>query len=184
MAKIGRNDPCPCGSGKKYKKCCEDKEPGLLVAEDRSRVQGPQMQLVIDTKDGPFVRNVSTALPRRLQHEQGKEAESATHAAAAMWGLADFVFEPAHRRRNAGVRELGDGVLVLGELGVVLQVKSREPLVTTSNVSVDGFTRQLRRRSLRGPGLSASFAGSQPNSPISAGGAFVWTGTRWNGLWR
>ena len=21
-AKIGRNDPCPCGSGKKYKKCC------------------------------------------------------------------------------------------------------------------------------------------------------------------
>ena len=23
--KIGRNDPCPCGSGKKYKKCCEGK---------------------------------------------------------------------------------------------------------------------------------------------------------------
>ena len=22
MGKIGRNDPCPCGSGKKYKKCC------------------------------------------------------------------------------------------------------------------------------------------------------------------
>ena len=21
---IGRNDPCPCGSGKKYKKCCLD----------------------------------------------------------------------------------------------------------------------------------------------------------------
>ncbi len=20
--RIGRNDPCPCGSGKKYKKCC------------------------------------------------------------------------------------------------------------------------------------------------------------------
>lgn len=23
--KVGRNDPCPCGSGKKYKKCCGDK---------------------------------------------------------------------------------------------------------------------------------------------------------------
>ena len=23
--KIGRNDPCPCGSGLKYKKCCIDK---------------------------------------------------------------------------------------------------------------------------------------------------------------
>ena len=22
MSKIGRNEPCPCGSGKKYKKCC------------------------------------------------------------------------------------------------------------------------------------------------------------------
>ncbi|NCO43949.1 hypothetical protein GW889_00260 [Candidatus Berkelbacteria bacterium] len=21
MKKVGRNDPCPCGSGKKYKKC-------------------------------------------------------------------------------------------------------------------------------------------------------------------
>ncbi len=25
FSKIGRNDPCPCGSGKKYKKCCFDK---------------------------------------------------------------------------------------------------------------------------------------------------------------
>ena len=24
-AKIGANDPCPCGSGKKYKKCCGKK---------------------------------------------------------------------------------------------------------------------------------------------------------------
>jgi preprotein translocase subunit SecA len=21
-SRLGRNDPCPCGSGKKYKKCC------------------------------------------------------------------------------------------------------------------------------------------------------------------
>jgi len=27
--KVGRNDPCPCGSGKKYKKCC-----GASVATD------------------------------------------------------------------------------------------------------------------------------------------------------
>jgi hypothetical protein len=25
-AKAGRNDPCPCGSGKKYKRCCEAKQ--------------------------------------------------------------------------------------------------------------------------------------------------------------
>ncbi|MBQ4048230.1 MAG: preprotein translocase subunit SecA [Clostridia bacterium] len=27
-AKVGRNDPCPCGSGKKYKKCCGFNENG------------------------------------------------------------------------------------------------------------------------------------------------------------
>ena len=26
MNKISRNDPCPCGSGLKYKKCCELKK--------------------------------------------------------------------------------------------------------------------------------------------------------------
>lgn len=26
--KVGRNDPCPCGSGKKYKKCCGAKQAG------------------------------------------------------------------------------------------------------------------------------------------------------------
>jgi len=26
VQKVGRNDPCPCGSGKKYKKCCMLKE--------------------------------------------------------------------------------------------------------------------------------------------------------------
>ena len=25
MAKVGRNEACPCGSGKKYKHCCESK---------------------------------------------------------------------------------------------------------------------------------------------------------------
>lgn len=28
-AKIGRNDPCPCGSGKKFKRCCNI--PGARV---------------------------------------------------------------------------------------------------------------------------------------------------------
>jgi hypothetical protein len=28
MAKTGRNDLCPCGSGQKYKKCCEANQRG------------------------------------------------------------------------------------------------------------------------------------------------------------
>ena len=29
--KIGRNDPCPCGSGKKFKKCHEGREDELAL---------------------------------------------------------------------------------------------------------------------------------------------------------
>ena len=37
-AKVGRNDPCPCGSGKKYKKCCGAQGSVILsgVATSRS----------------------------------------------------------------------------------------------------------------------------------------------------
>ncbi len=30
--KPGRNDPCPCGSGSKYKKCCESQEKKRFIA--------------------------------------------------------------------------------------------------------------------------------------------------------
>ena len=32
MAKPGRNDPCPCGSGKKYKQCCLAKDEAAAHA--------------------------------------------------------------------------------------------------------------------------------------------------------
>ena len=30
--RVGRNDPCPCGSGKKYKNCCLRKGGGGMMA--------------------------------------------------------------------------------------------------------------------------------------------------------
>lgn len=41
---VGRNDPCPCGSGKKHKKCCLPKEealPGYYPLEGHAMVQDP-----------------------------------------------------------------------------------------------------------------------------------------------
>jgi hypothetical protein len=32
MNSVGRNDPCPCGSGKKYKKCCQAKDEASELA--------------------------------------------------------------------------------------------------------------------------------------------------------
>jgi hypothetical protein len=46
MEKVGRNDPCPCRSGKKYKKCCLDK---ATIEEDISlqfaKLQARQKQI-------------------------------------------------------------------------------------------------------------------------------------------
>jgi len=58
---IGRNDPCPCGSGKKYKKCCLSKErEGRTPAPlDQSVPQEPMAlspQTSEDAQDGPWER--------------------------------------------------------------------------------------------------------------------------------
>ena len=33
MTKIGRNDPCPCGSGQKYKRCCLPRDEAAAAAD-------------------------------------------------------------------------------------------------------------------------------------------------------
>lgn len=43
IERIGRNDPCPCGSGVKFKKCCAEKlAPGMPDAQwiDTRAMQG------------------------------------------------------------------------------------------------------------------------------------------------
>jgi tetratricopeptide (TPR) repeat protein len=32
MTKVGRNQPCPCGSGKKYKQCCLEADEAARIA--------------------------------------------------------------------------------------------------------------------------------------------------------
>jgi hypothetical protein len=48
-AKLGRNDPCPCGSGNKYKKCCS--ETGLLVLAEVGKLGQPRKSPSILRRD-------------------------------------------------------------------------------------------------------------------------------------
>jgi hypothetical protein len=42
MANVGRNQPCPCGSGKKYKQCCLARdETAALAAREQQRRDAP-----------------------------------------------------------------------------------------------------------------------------------------------
>lgn len=38
MQKVNRNDPCPCGSGKKYKACCGLAHSGIAYPTDPERL--------------------------------------------------------------------------------------------------------------------------------------------------
>lgn len=64
--KVGRNDPCPCGSGKKFKKCCE-KKTGIerhtfsdLGTENRSSSLG----------------KISTIVAKSMKEESPKQTSS------------------------------------------------------------------------------------------------------------
>ena len=56
---VGRNDPCPCGSGKKYKKCCESKETFSI-----EEAQAEELERILQTfyEEYPERRDVSEYL--------------------------------------------------------------------------------------------------------------------------
>ena len=53
MRKLGRNQPCPCGSGKKYKKCClhNPETKGTIVYTDLDQLSNEIPDLI---KQGKF----------------------------------------------------------------------------------------------------------------------------------
>ena len=55
----------------------------------------------------------------------GIAAESNVRQVAADLGVADFVYLPKRVRRGAAEKEVSDGILMCGEHGAILQVKSR-----------------------------------------------------------
>jgi hypothetical protein len=56
MAQIGRNAPCPCGSGKKYKKCCLEKD----LAESRAASPRDETWPEWEEIENPETEEVST----------------------------------------------------------------------------------------------------------------------------
>ncbi len=62
---IGRNDPCPCGSGKKYKKCCgSPKLSSRSISVVKEGVGSLQQRISGITKSG--ITNASNSLAGRV----------------------------------------------------------------------------------------------------------------------
>ena len=82
--KVGRNEPCPCGSGKKYKRCCETKKSIPLsnkLAFVKDIKDEHVSRLVMDAEHDPRILNnadfwglLGCAIGDAGAHKQAEEA--------------------------------------------------------------------------------------------------------------
>ena len=105
-SKIGRNDPCHCGSGQKYKRCCQEKDE---VAERSARAAAEA------AKPPKPARRAGLDLFRDDIDDELEELTAASNAVIAMVH-AGKLDEAEHAARDLLVRfpEVHDGYDRLG----------------------------------------------------------------------
>jgi hypothetical protein len=70
MKKYGRNEPCPCGSGKKYKKCCLPASKPSKENPSREKPSKRETFVYTDLDD------LSNQVPGLIKQEKYVEAEA------------------------------------------------------------------------------------------------------------
>ncbi len=85
--KVGRNDPCPCGSGKKYKHCC--------YAKDTVKQEEPEETTVAEDTVAESDEPTSGGKRRSREHPHGRQRFDG----ASRGGKSSF--NPGQQRRGA-----------------------------------------------------------------------------------
>ena len=102
MAKIGRNDLCPCGSGKKYKKCC------LASDEAATRAARPAQPAAVAARRPSLASHVQ-------EHDELDELTAASNAVVDMVHAGHFdAAEQAAQDLLARFPDVHDGYDRLG----------------------------------------------------------------------
>lgn len=95
MSKVARNDPCPCGSGKKYKKCCmkKDEEQSISSQEEDAPQERPE-------KHYPPARaaEIDNAFRRAINHLDRNDFDNAARAFRSVLRL-----DPQHYKALTGL---------------------------------------------------------------------------------
>ena len=87
MPKTGRNDPCPCGSGKKYKHCCLEK--------DRAAEFAP----AIAQRDALQAQKANQAALRKDYQAELLESQTTLREAQALDAASNAVVDLVHAGR-------------------------------------------------------------------------------------
>jgi uncharacterized protein YchJ len=141
-ATVGRNDPCPCGSGLKYKKCCADKPvaapspvPGLswdeFLAGDNLTEQ--------HVADLPLRDLVKVSLAK--VSDASLRALFSRFVPAHQWAHAERVVDEAERRGGELAEDLRDQLvdhlLEVGDLHAAKQHLVKLPFAKASRYEIE-----------------------------------------------
>lgn len=137
MSKAGRNDPCPCGSGKKYKKCCRSKEEeAATLRRDEEQAVDIALSWLITTYPDETTVAVNTDFLGRLSEEEIERLDILPPWLVNMFNI------------NSGEWLLADGILtidgtpkpvrelLLGAGGPLLPARGRAWLESLSEYSL------------------------------------------------
>jgi hypothetical protein len=136
VSKIGRNDPCPCGSGKKYKYCCLKKEAeGKSEAMGRDRAWDTMMDKLLDfSREERFRQELQSAFDifwnRAYTIDQADSLEP-----MQVMGFLDW-FAHDHRTAVDGRRSVE---IFLDERGLTLTKEERELLEIERDALLSAF---------------------------------------------
>ncbi|TDL78979.1 SEC-C metal-binding domain-containing protein [Peribacillus frigoritolerans] len=86
---IGRNDPCHCGSGKKYKKCCMKKETSIeaIRHEELDKIQGELMEFA----SVHFGRQIDVVIKEKMGNLDREEFKN-VYGALLIWAVFSVTF--------------------------------------------------------------------------------------------
>jgi tetratricopeptide (TPR) repeat protein len=102
MAKPGRNDPCHCGSGKKYKKCCQPKEQAA-EGEVIAKAQAARAEREADRR---LEQKVAKTAALEHFHEMADADEELQELTTASNAAVDLVNAGKLEEAEAAAREL------------------------------------------------------------------------------
>ena len=144
MAKTGRNDPCPCGSGKKYKLCCSSKDDAVAWATAEAKQAAAAER----------AKSLRHALDEELEAQAADE--ELDQASNAVVDLVDAgkLDEAEAAAKDLLVRfpEVYDGY---DRLGMVAEARGNKKLAASYYRKVIEFTQQ--HPGLTAPALVANF---------------------------
>lgn len=126
MGSTGRNDPCPCGSGKKYKRCCLEKEQrGTSPQSGQSGAPGIAIGWLWDNHENLVQEAIDYGFMGSLDPEDLERAPSVTPEQSRMLETHIHEWLIASARLHMGRRKVPAMELVLGTGGPLMTAEQR-----------------------------------------------------------